>query len=331
MNISILGAGAWGTALAIGLSAHHRVTLWARDRAHYDEMLSSRVNRRHLDPFPLPEGLVLSNDLNTAILHADLILAAVPMSGLRETLRCIAGTGLRIPLIWVSKGFETGTSKLPHQVAQEEYGDIAPVGALSGPSFAREVAQGLPVALTLASFDADFASRTAAALHNCRIRIYSSEDLIGVEVGGAVKNVMAIAAGISDGLGLGSNARAALVTRGLAEITRLGLKLGGNLETFLGLSGVGDLTLTCTGDLSRNRAVGMRLAAGKDLDAILAELGATAEGVYTAQEVARLADSLNVDMPITHAVCGVLYEGVSAKEAVEELMKRDPKAENNIH
>lgn len=328
MNISILGAGAWGTALAIGFSACHRVTLWVRDPAHYDEMLASRINRRHLDPFVLPQGILLENDPNAAILGADLIVAAVPMSGLRDTLRFIAGTGRKIPVIWVSKGFEAGSSKLAHQVAQEEYDAIAPVGALSGPSFAREVAQGLPVALTLASTDTAFASRTAATLHNHRIRVYSSADLIGVEVGGAVKNVMAIAAGISDGLGLGNNARAAMITRGLAEITRLGLKLGGKLETFLGLSGVGDLTLTCTGDLSRNRTVGLLLASGKPLDAILEELGATAEGVYTAQEVARLADSLNVEMPITKAVCRVLYDGIPAQAVVEELMRRDPKAEN---
>lgn len=330
MNIAILGAGAWGTALAIGLCPRHEVTLWVRDPAHFKEMAGTRINRRHLDPFALPPSLLLSNDLGSAIAKADLAVIAVPMSGLREIFRLVAGSGLGIPVIWVSKGFESGTSKLPHQVAIEEYDAIAPIGVLSGPSFAREVAEGLPVALTLASNDREFASNTAAALHNHRIRIYSSEDLVGVEVGGAVKNVMAIAAGISDGLGLGANARAALITRGLAEITRLGLKLGGRLETFLGLSGVGDLTLTCTGDLSRNRTVGLMLAKGKPLTEILEELGATAEGVYTAKEVEQLAERLGVDMPITKAVCSVLYEGVPADCAVEELMKRDPKAENNL-
>ena len=330
MKIAILGAGAWGTALAIGLCPRHRVSLWVRDPDHCREMESSRINRRHLDPFPIPDSILLSNDLNAAISDAELVVIAVPMSGLREMFRTVAASGRKIPLIWVSKGFESGTSKLPHQVAMEEYDEIASFGALSGPSFAREVAEGLPVALTLASHDHDFAKRTAAALHNHRIRIYSSEDLVGVEIGGAVKNVMAIASGISDGLGLGANARAALITRGLAEITRLGLKLGGRLETFLGLSGVGDLTLTCTGDLSRNRTVGMLLAGGKPLDLILAELGSTAEGVYTAREVERLAQSLDVDMPITKAVCSVLYEGVPASCAVEELMKRDPKAESAL-
>ncbi|MHB1098996.1 MAG: NAD(P)H-dependent glycerol-3-phosphate dehydrogenase [Burkholderiales bacterium] len=328
MKIAILGAGAWGTALAIGFSSRHQVTLWVRDPSHYRDMVSTRINRRNLDPFVLPRSIFLSNDLSEAIGDADLVLVAVPMASLRDTFRKIAASGLKLPVIWVSKGFEAGTSKLPHQVAIEEYDDIAPIGTLSGPSFAREVAEGLPVALTLASNDPGFASDMAAALHSQRIRVYSSTDLVGVEVGGAVKNVMAIASGISDGLGLGANARAALITRGLAEITRLGLKLGGRLETFLGLSGVGDLTLTCTGDLSRNRTVGMLLAGGRPLDVILAELGSTAEGVYTAREVASLAQSLGVDMPITQAVCSVLYEGVPARDAVEELMKRDPKPEN---
>ncbi len=330
MKIAVLGSGAWGTALAIGLCPRHDLTLWIRDRLHFEEMRETRINRRHLDPFLIPEKILLSNDFDAATSNADLVLIAVPMSGLREVFRSLAHSGRKIPAIWVSKGFESGTSKLPHQVAFEEYDEVAPYGVLSGPSFAREVAEGLPVALTLASNDHDFAARTAAALHNNRIRIYSSEDLIGVEVGGAVKNVMAIAAGISDGLGLGNNARAALITRGLAEITRLGLKLGGKLETFLGLSGVGDLALTCTGDLSRNRKVGLMLAKGKPLEKILEELGATAEGVYTAREVEMLAGRLNVEMPITKAVCSVLYEGVPAIAAVDELMKRESKAESNL-
>lgn len=328
MKIAIFGAGAWGTALAIGLSGHHKVVLWVRDPEQFREMSSTRINKRHLDAVLLPESLQLSNDPAQALDGAELAIIAVPMSGLRQTFRMIAASHGKVPVIWVSKGFEAGTAKLPHQVALEEYDDIAPVGTLSGPSFAMEVARGLPVALTLASNDPDFASRTAAALHNQRIRIYSSTDLVGVEVGGAVKNVMAIAAGISDGLELGLNARAALITRGLAEITRLGLKLGGKMETFLGLSGVGDLTLTCTGDLSRNRRVGMALASGKPLETILAELGSTAEGVYTAREVADLAASLDVEMPIVQAVCSVLYDGVSSRDAVEELMKRHTKAEN---
>ncbi len=328
MKIAILGAGAWGTALAIGLSRQHSVALWVRDPGQFREMASTGINKRHLDGIRLPEGIHVSNRFDEAVSGADLAMIAVPMSAMRQVFRMIAASGSRVPVIWVSKGFESGTAKFPHQVALEEYDEIAPVGALSGPSFAMEVAHGLPVALTLASSDPVFASKTAAALHNQRIRIYSSTDLIGVEVGGAVKNVMAIAAGISDGLELGLNARAALITRGLAEITRLGLKLGGKMETFLGLSGVGDLTLTCTGDLSRNRRVGIELAGGKALEAILAELGSTAEGVYTAREVCDLAKSQEVEMPIAQAVCSVLYEGVPARDAVEELMKRDPKPES---
>ena len=328
MKIVIFGAGAWGTALAIGLSRQHSVVLWVRDPVQFREMESTRINRRHLSDIRLPEGMQVSNDAFKVLDGADLAIIAVPMSGLRQTFRMIAASNSRVPVIWVSKGFEAGTAKLPHQVALEEYDGIAPIGTLSGPSFALEVARGLPVALTLASSDSGFASSIAAALHSQRIRIYSSTDLVGVEVGGAVKNVMAIAAGISDGLELGLNARAALITRGLAEITRLGLRLGGKMETFLGLSGVGDLTLTCTGDLSRNRRVGIELARGKSLEAILSELGSTAEGVYTAREVADLAKSLDVEMPIVQAVCSVLYDGVPPKEAVEELMKRDSKAEN---
>ncbi len=327
MKVCILGAGSWGTALAIALSTHHELTLWTRDAGHCSEMDAERVNRRHLDSVPFPSGLAVSADFDAALSGAELAIAAVPVSGLRETIRHIARSGGRMPLVWVSKGFEAGTSKLPHQVAAEEYGDVAPIGVLSGPSFAWEVAKGLPVALTLASKNGEFASRTASLLSSTKMRIYSSEDIVGVEVGGAVKNVMAIAAGISDGLGLGNNARAALITRGLAEITRLGLKLGGRLETFLGLSGVGDLTLTCTGNLSRNRTVGLLLAQGKPLDAILSDLGATAEGVYTASEVERLASSLDVEMPITSAVCGILHHGIAPRDAVEELMRRDPKPE----
>jgi glycerol-3-phosphate dehydrogenase (NAD(P)+) len=216
---------------------------------------------------------------------------------------------------------------LPHQVAAEELAGATPRGILSGPSFAREVAQGLPAALTLASSDPDFARAAAAHLHSARLRIYSSNDVVGVETGGAVKNVMAIAAGISDGLGYGHNARAALITRGLAEITRLGEKLGGRPETFMGLAGLGDLILTCTGDLSRNRTVGLKLAQGRMLADVLAELGHVAEGVNTAAEVLRLAQRENVDMPITSAVCSVLFDGLPPGKAVEALLNREPKAE----
>lgn len=328
MNITILGAGAWGSALAISLAGRHDVTLWARNPAQINEMAASRSNPRYLPGFEFPSALHLEANLPAALQSATLVLAVVPTAGLRPLLREVAATGMRTPLIWACKGFESGTAKLPHEVAAEELGSAHPCGVLSGPSFAQEVAGGLPTALTLAARDAAFARDSAALLHSPRLRIYSSDDVIGVEIGGAVKNVMAIAAGICDGMQFGLNARAALVTRGLAEITRLGLSLGGRLETFQGLTGAGDLILTCTGSLSRNREVGVRLAQGQGLESILRELGHVAEGVSTAREVARLADARGVDMPITRAVCRVLYENVPAKRVVEELLNREPKSEN---
>ena len=331
MKITVLGAGAWGTALAISLSSSlnssHRVTLWTRNPEHLAELVSQRINRRYFPAFPLPDSLLLTSALDEAVETAELALIVVPVSGLRETFRGIVASGKSIPVIWGCKGFETRSAKLPHQVAEEEYSGVAPYGVLSGPSFALEVAQGLPAALTLAAEDVEFARKVAAQLHTTRLRVYSCRDVVGVETGGAVKNVISIAAGICDGMGLGHNARAALITRGLAEITRLGLKLGGSMETFLGLTGVGDLILTCTGDLSRNRRVGLALAAGRKLPEILQELGHIAEGVHTAREVLRLSQTMNVEMPITKAVCSILDEGVAARQAVEELLSREPKSE----
>ena len=248
MKIAILGAGAWGTALAINLGARHQVTLWTADAEHLAEMVSQRTNQRYLPDFPLPDSLQLTSVLAAAVDTADLALIVVPVAGLRETLRRVVACGKTVPVIWGCKGFEAQSAMLPHQVAQEEYAGVAPCGVLSGPSFAQEVAQRLPTALTLASHDEEFSRNIAAQLHTARLRVYSSRDVVGVETGGAVKNVITLAAGISDGMGFGHNARAALITRGLAEITRLGLKLGGHLETFMGLAGVGDLILTCTGD-----------------------------------------------------------------------------------
>ena len=333
MNITILGAGAWGTALAISLSANsnsrHQVTLWTRDTKHLAELASQRINQRYLPDFPLPDSLKLVSDLAAAVAAAELALIVVPTAGLRETLRGIVASGKAVPVIWGCKGFEANSAKLPHQIAQEEYAGVAPCGVLSGPSFAEEVARGMPTALTLASRDVEFANDVSVALHSTRLRVYSSDDVIGVEVGGAVKNVMAIAAGICDGMGLGHNARAALITRGLAEITRLGVKLGGRAETFMGLTGMGDLILTCTSDLSRNRRVGLMLAQNKPLPEILRELGHIAEGVYTAPEVLRLGREMSLDMPITEAVCAVLNGSLSAKAALEVLLNREPKKEAN--
>jgi glycerol-3-phosphate dehydrogenase (NAD(P)+) len=327
MKITVLGAGAWGSALAVHFSAQHAVTLWTRSQTHASAMLGERQNARYLPGIALPPALRITHDLGAAIADAELLLLAVPSGALRTLLNQLAGIGISTPLIWVCKGFEEGSGKLPHEIVGETLPHV-PSGVLSGPSFAIEVARGMPTALTLASRHALITGDIAQRLHGGTLRIYTSDDVVGIELGGAVKNVIAIAAGISDGLGFGHNARAALITRSVAEITRLGLALGGHMETFMGLSGVGDLILTCTGDLSRNRQVGLRLARGETLEDILASLGHVAEGVTTAPEVLRLAERHGVDMPITRAVNRVLYEHVSPRQAVEELLHRNQKAED---
>ena len=327
MNITVIGAGAWGTALAISLSENHRVTLWARDAAQIEAMRATRCNRHYLPDISLPANLELSADFSTALDEVELAIIAVPTAALRKTLQQLALSGRRFNVVWACKGFEAETSLLPHQVAAEVLPEGLRCGVLSGPSFAQEVARGLPTALTLASTDVEFARGTAQALHHARLRIYASSDVAGVEVGGAVKNVMAIAAGICDGLGLGCNARAALLTRGLAEIARLGLKLGGRPETLGGLSGAGDLILTCTGDLSRNRQVGLLLAQQHELPEILHRLGHVAEGVYTVREVHSLAQRLGVAMPICEAVYRTLYDHIPVADVVAELLSRAPNLE----
>jgi glycerol-3-phosphate dehydrogenase (NAD(P)+) len=329
MKIAVLGAGAWGTALAIALVRHHQVALWARNAAQVAEMRSARKNARYLPNAVLPEALGIEADFAVAARGGELNVIATPLAGLRGALRLLHAVAPSTPVIWVCKGLESGSQRLPHQIVAEELGERVPCGALTGPSFAEEVAKGLPTAITLASADPGFAEKTAQALHNARLRVYANHDVIGAEVGGAVKNVMAIAAGISDGMGFGLNARAALITRGLAEITRLGLALGAKRETFMGLAGMGDLILTCTGDLSRNRRVGLALAKGLQLERILQELGQTAEGVSSAREVAVLARRFGIEMPITQAVNSILYDGVPASEAVEQLLGRDPKLETD--
>ncbi|MDP2961792.1 MAG: NAD(P)H-dependent glycerol-3-phosphate dehydrogenase [Sulfurimicrobium sp.] len=327
MKIAVLGAGAWGTALAVSLVGRHEVGLWARSATQVAEMNSTRCNSRYLPEVTLPAPLRFESNLVALLGPAELALAVVPSSGLRTLLRDVNTTAPGVPVVWACKGFEQGSCKLPHQVAIDELNADTPRGVLSGPSFAREVAQGLPTALTLASLDEAFASRIAFALHSHHLRVYACQDIMGVELGGAVKNVLAIAAGISDGMGFGHNARAALITRGLAEITRLGLVLGGRQETFMGLAGMGDLILTCTGDLSRNRQVGLQLAGGKTLAEILGGLGHVAEGVNTAQEVLRLAQQHKVEMPITEAVYQVLFQDLSPRTAVESLLNRAPSTE----
>ncbi len=325
MKISVLGAGAWGTAIAVTLSARHQTVLWDHEPGQCRAIAAERRNQRFLPEIALPAQIAIEADFAVAVAAAELVLVATPTAALRETLVKLAPT--RKPAVWLCKGFEQQRAMLPHQVAAEVLAAGSECGVLSGPSFALEVARGLPAALTLASADAGFCEATARALNGPRLRVYFSTDIVGVEIGGAVKNVMAIATGIADGLGLGANARAALITRGLAEIIRLGVKLGGRPETFTGLTGAGDLILTCTGELSRNRQVGLALAQGKKLDDILRELGHVAEGVHTAAAVEKRALQLGVEMPITSAVCAVLFGRVSPREAVELLLARDPKGE----
>ena len=322
-RVAVLGAGAWGTSIASVLAARLDVTLWARDPAQAEALARSRRNERYLPGVEIPAAIKVTSNLADAE-AADLMLAATPVGGLRDLLRKLKKES---SLVWLCKGFEQGTGLLPHQIVEQTLGAGARCGALSGPSFAEEVARGLPCALTLAARDAAFAREAAAMVHGGRMRVYYSTDLVGVEIGGAVKNVMAIAAGISDGLGLGHNARAALITRGLAEIARLGAAMGGQAETIFGLTGAGDLILTATGDLSRNRRVGLQLAQGLALQKILDQLGHVAEGVYTAREVAKLARARGVEMPVTDAVNAVLEGKLLPATAVERLLARDLKRE----
>ena len=332
-KITVLGAGAWGTAVAIALAARHDVLLWGRNPAQMAQAASARENTEYLPGFPFPEGLDVTADFDAAVAHVvnaageePLLIAACPVAGLRPLLQQLKGRA--IPnIVWLCKGFEYETGLLPHQVVREVLGDTVPAAALSGPSFAQEVARGLPCALTVASTDKALRDRVVALVHGGNMRVYSCDDMVGVEVGGAVKNILAIATGTADGLGLGLNARAALITRGLAEITRLGTALGGHAGTFMGLTGMGDLILTCTGDLSRNRRVGLALAQGKPLDTIVRELGHVAEGVPCAKAVRELAARLGVEMPITNAVAGVLFDGDSASDMVTRLLARDPRDE----
>jgi len=322
--LAVLGAGAWGTALAVALSGRHAVALWARDPGQAKAIAVARRNQRYLPEIELPASLQVVSDLEKAIAKAELLVAATPVAGLRELLGRLKGGTL--PLVWLCKGFEQDSAALPHEIVAAA-GLRAPSGALSGPSFALEVAKGLPCALTLASADAAFAARAAAQLHGGRLRVYHSDDLAGVEIGGAVKNVLAIAVGICDGLGLGQNARAALITRGLAELARLGAALGGRAETVMGLTGAGDLILTATGDLSRNRRVGLELARGRPLEEIVSGLGHVAEGVRSARATLARAGACGVDMPITTAVNAVLEARLSPQQAVEALLARDPRGE----
>ena len=327
--IAVVGAGSWGTALALQFARSGRaVRLWGRDRSQLDAMAAARCNERYLPGAAFPDNLSVEPDLERCVAGAGDILVAVPSHGLRETLTRIAPLiGSEARVCWATKGFELSTGKLPHEVAVEVLGKNRPLAVLSGPTFAKEVGEGLPTAMTIAANDPDFAGALARTLSGDNFRAYTSEDMIGVEVGGAVKNVLAIGAGLSDGLGFGANTRIALINRGLVEMTRLGVALGAKQDTFMGLAGMGDLVLTCTDDLSRNRRMGLLLASGKSIDEAQAEIRQVVEGVLAAKAVREVAAEHQVVMPISNEIYRILYEGVAPKEAVSNLMRRALKPE----
>lgn len=328
MNLTVLGAGAWGTALAVHASASNPTWLWSRDPRHAGELRGSRRNERYLPSVELPASLHVGADLNAALRHATggMVVVATPMAGLEPMLRRLPAD-LDVPVLWLCKGFQGETALLGHEIARLACPN-ARVGVLSGPSFAVEVARGQPTALVAASAEEGVCAAAVAAFHAGALRVYTSNDPVGVEVGGAVKNVLAIATGIADGMALGLNARAALVTRGLAEMTRLGVALGAEAATFMGLSGLGDLVLTTTGDLSRNRSVGLELARGRPLGDVVASLGHVAEGVRSAPMVLRRAGALGVEMPIVAAVVEVLEGRLAPAQALAQLMRREARSES---
>jgi len=343
MKVIFLGAGAWGTAMAVHAAKNplcSEVTLWSRSSELADDVQVSRCNKRYLKDVFLPPQLKVTASWDEAFSNASqdtLVVLATPVSGLSELVDHLLKT-IDVPLnwVWLCKGLEPKTSAMPHQVIERElsksqlsFARQIRLGVLSGPSFAVEVAREMPCALTVASHAEELVLLTQKVFHSGRMRIYGSDDVVGVELGGAIKNVLAIATGISDGLGLGLNARAALLTRGLAEMMRLIIAMGGKSETTMGLTGVGDLILTATGDLSRNRQVGMQLASGKSLSDVLANLGHVAEGVRCAQAVSDLAANKKIDMPICQMVSEVLFRGLNPVDAVKLLMGRDAKSETN--
>ncbi len=327
--VAVLGAGSWGTALALQFARGGReVRLWGRDAGQLAAIAADGVNNRYLPNAQFPDNLRVEADLGACLDGVRDILISVPSHGLRETLikvQPLLDSSARI--CWATKGFELSTGKLPHQVAGEILGDDRPMAVLSGPTFAKEVGEGLPTAMTVAASDAEFADDLAAALSGDSFRAYTSGDMIGVEVGGAVKNVLAIGAGISDGLGFGANTRIALINRGLVEMTRLGVALGASQDTFMGLAGMGDLVLTCTDNLSRNRRMGLALAGGKSIEEAQEEIQQVVEGVLAAKAVKQVADRMSVEMPICQEIYKILYDGVPPREAVGALMGRALKPE----
>jgi glycerol-3-phosphate dehydrogenase (NAD(P)+) len=329
-NITVLGAGSWGTALAIRLAANgNEVCLWGHEPAFMEQLALERQNRRFLPDARFPDKLNIASELSVAVGHSHDLLLVIPSHAFREVLTRIASalaSGSRI--VWATKGLETGSGKFMHEVLEEVLNLRCPAAVLSGPTFAREVAAGLPTAMTVASTNPVFANDLAARLQADVMRIYTSDDVIGVELGGTVKNVLAIAAGIADGLELGANCRAALITRGLAEIIRLGDAMGARRETLMGLSGIGDLILTCTDNQSRNRRLGLSLGKGHPVDMAVQEIGQVVEGFNTAHEVVQLARRYRVEMPISEQVYRVLYDGLPPAAAVQNLLTRESRAES---
>jgi len=326
---AVLGAGSWGTALAIQFARSGApAVLWGRNRAHLDELTRDRRNRRYLPDAEFPAALRIEGDLE-AVLHASrYIVVAVPSHALRGLLKEIARyVSPNTRLAWATKGFELTTGLLPHEVARDVLGEHILTAVISGPTFAREVGAGLPTAMTVAAADTAFATELAQRLSGQNFRAYTSTDILGVEVGGAVKNVLAIGTGIADGLGFGANTRIALIARGLVEMTRLGVALGARRETFMGLAGLGDLVLTCTDNQSRNRRFGLALAAGESIDAAQKNIGQVVEGVLAARAVREVAAKAKVEMPICEQIYRTVHEGVDPKAAVKELMSRALKPE----
>lgn len=326
----VIGAGAWGTALAIAMARNgHQVWLWARDGELRQQMRETRINARYLPDVRFPETLEIADDFTDACASAQHVLVAVPSRGFVSTVEQLAPViGDQVPVSWATKGLTPDSGRFLHDTAASLLGSTHALAVISGPSFALEVAKALPTALTVASNDATFASSLAAALHGTQMRAYTSPDMLGVQIGGTVKNVLAIAAGICDGLGYGANARAALLTRGMAEIMRLATALGARPETMFGLAGMGDLILTCTDDQSRNRRLGLAIGRGLSIDEAVAEVGKTVEGMHAARDVLTRAEQAGIEMPIVEQVCKILFQGYDPRKSVQALLCREQKSEN---
>jgi len=329
LKIAVLGAGSWGTALAALMARHgHQIVLWGRDAKIAAAIDQQHENPRYLPDIPLPENLRATTDLAAALADADQVLVVVPSHAFTQTLRMLAPLRpAKAGVAWATKGFETGSGRFLHEVAEDILGADVPLAVVTGPSFAKEVALGLPTAVTVHGSDVSFAQSVADALHGPAFRAYTGDDMVGAELGGAMKNVLAVATGVADGMQLGLNARAGLITRGLNEMLRLSAAIGGKPETLMGLAGLGDLVLTCTGDLSRNRRLGLALGRGQNLSDAVREIGQVVESVQTADEVMRQAERHNIDLPISSAVRAVLHGELAPSDGLQQLLAREQKPE----